>query len=338
MGCIFILHPWTSIGAFLVGVSLLVLASRRWNENLADAGLAAITLGVVAICMIGISGPRIGESSEQFAEIFNRVVLGLAIMTGFWHWLAGVWDQQLDQGQAWTTAGRMIRTARRVGFLIGIAGVLVAAVLAIWPRRPFVEAMDDSTYRWVFGLLANGLLIMSLLFAARLTKKYTLGWLTLFAIAVTGAFAFVRAPHSWWAQFLVAYWPMALAIVSGFSLLGLYKAMKQEGWQAFVEPTFALGVLIGPLCAAGAVMLGETEEMASWMPSVTFVLLAVVYALAAFLPGPRAFLGIAVVCLGMGGWYLRQIATSHSISSPYFFIVIILGSVILFTLLYRRQK
>lgn len=85
-------------------------------------------------------------------------------------------------------------------------------------------------------------------------------------------------------------------------------------------------------------MLGESEELAAWVPSVTFSLLAVVYVLAAAFPGPRAFFGIVIVCLGLAVWYLRQVTTSNRISSPYFFGLIILSSCILFGLLYRRQE
>ena len=146
---------------------------RRWNENLADAGLALITLGVVSSCMIGFSRPV--WSARGYADILNRALLGLAVMTAVWHWLARVWEQQLDNNRPWTTTGKLVRTARRVGFLIAATGVLIGL-----HRRSADAALDRE-----FGQLAPAMgggfgwtrLGFSALLSARGTRRTTVGWL-----------------------------------------------------------------------------------------------------------------------------------------------------------------
>ncbi|NLX14465.1 MAG: DUF4175 domain-containing protein [Phycisphaerales bacterium] len=301
VGCVFVSRPLTGVGAFLTGGSLLVLAHRRWQESLADAGCALMTLGVVAGCMF--AQPLSNTPEAMFAEIFNRAILGLAIMTAFWHWLGGVWEQQLDSGQAWTTAGRLIRVCRRVGFLVGAIGVLVGACLAFWPLRQYVTDLDDAKRRWVWGLFAYGLLILSLLFSARRTGKPTLGWLLLLAVGCMVGFILVRSPHVPLTEWVVGRWPLVLAGAALVLLVAAFGVQRRPSWEALFEACYLTGLVLAPLVAALGVMLHMPQWFPYWLPSMTFALLAGLYLLAAVLFKPRVIAVMSILCVAVGWWH-----------------------------------
>lgn len=302
LGCVFVNRPLTGVGSVLMGGSLLILAHRRWQESLADAGFALLTLGVVTGCMIGL--PASATPEARFAEIFNRAILGLAVMTGFWHWLGGVWEQQLDHGRAWTTAGRFIRVTRRVGFLVGATGVLVGACLAFWPLRQYVSDLDNTRGRWIWGLLAYGLLVLSLLFATRRTGKPTLGWLFLLAVGCTAGFVLVRTPHVSATEWIVIRWPVVLAGVAMVLVLAAFWIHRWPGWCAFYESCYLTGVVLAPLVAGLGVLLHLSRWFPVWLPSATFALLAGVYLLTAVLFKPRVIVVLSVLCAAASWWHL----------------------------------
>jgi len=259
--------------------------------------------------MIHLPEAQAGRA-QFFASVFNRAVLALAVMTGFWHWLAGVWKQQLDNGQSWTTAGRLIRPSERVGYLVGATGVLVALHLAFWPRLPYVDITDASTSRWVWGLLANGLLILALTAAARRTGKSTLAWLALFALGTCSVFVLIRSAGSAIHTGFVQYWPLVLAALAGIALLSTAPLLRSRTWRPFFEPTYLVGILILPVAAIGGTTIPEIrlQAMPTWVPTATFGLLAGVYGLAAWIPGPRRFLLLAAVCLAGCLWNVLQLS------------------------------
>ncbi len=337
LGCVYVILPWTSVAAFLAGGAMLALAARRWNENLADAGLALITLGVVSLVMIGFPAPR-WWTAEKYAEVFNRVLVGLAIMTGFWYWLAGVWRQQLDQGQPWTTAGRMIHTTQRVGYLVGATAVLVSLHLSLWPKRPLALDPDNTPDRWVRGLSANGLLVLALTFAARRTGRATQAWLVLLTVASTVVFSLVRSSHSVFGEGWRLYWPIVMAVVAGLMLPLAGLSSRSANWRPFWEPTYLTGVFVAPLAAIAGVSLTEQLTMPQWVPAATFGCLTGVYLLAAVLPGPRTFVAVAVMCAVMGVWSLRLLGGSTTIAPAYFYTMLCGLSVALLASVYQHRK
>ncbi|HQE29607.1 MAG TPA: hypothetical protein PL151_17775, partial [Phycisphaerae bacterium] len=303
LGCMFIVSPLTPVAAFLAGASILVLAARRWNENFADAGLGLITLGVLSLFMLGTPDIR-GSKAEYFAAVFTRALLGLALMTGFWHWLASVWLQQLDGGHAWTTAGRLIHPCRRLGFLLGAIGVLVSCQLAFWPKLPNVYIGDNRLGRWIWSLLANLLLIAVLTGAARRTGKSTLGWLALSAAASTVAFIVIRAEGTFIYSGFLGYWPLLLAVTAGLLAILADKASHSEKWQPFREPLYVLAVLVLPVIAIFGATALASRAIPPWVAPATFGILTVSYSLAAVWPGPRRFYILTFVCAAAAAWQL----------------------------------
>ena len=122
LGLVHVTTLWTPAVALVAGAGVLVLVGYEWEENLADVGLALMTIGVVSVVTLWRCAAT--SDSDYFAEIINRAMIGLAIMTAFWHWLADVSMQQLDRGQAWTTAGRLIRADAAGGISGGRHGTV----------------------------------------------------------------------------------------------------------------------------------------------------------------------------------------------------------------------
>ena len=291
LGCVHVTIWWTAPAAFIAGASMLALAKRRWEENLADVGLALITLGVVSL----VTAWR----PDSFPEIFNRVLIGLGIMIAFWHWLADVWTQQLDQGQAWTTSGRLIRTARRVGFLLAATAVLVSINLAAWPLLPHADA-DHSTWRWMLGLLGHALLLVALVFATLRTDKQTLGWMTLLALVSTIVFVMTRIRGTPFALWWAAHWPVTLTGRAAAALVLADLIRRTQRWMPYWEALYLSGVLVLPTIAICGVVLVEQLLLPRWMPAATFSGLAGVYFLAAFLPGARGEASAGAICAAVG--------------------------------------
>ncbi|MBI4578122.1 MAG: hypothetical protein HY718_00375, partial [Planctomycetes bacterium] len=305
LGSMLIVSPLTPAAAFMSGGAMLALAARRWHEDYADAGLGLITLGVLAVLMVNT--PEISASrAEYFGAVFSRAVLGLAVMTAFWHWLAEVWHQQLDAGRAWTTAGRLIRPCRRVSFLLATIGVLVAIHLAFWPKLSFVYVQDDSVRRCLWGLLAEGTLVVSLTWVAVRTGKATLAWLASFAAVSTVAFVVVRLTGTALYVGFLRYWPLLLAGAAAALLVAAHLCGRRRRWTPFVEPAYVGGALLAPVAAiAGATLVGS-RSMPPWVVPATFGILAAVYLLAAALTGPRRFIVLTLVCAAAAVWTWRR--------------------------------
>lgn len=303
LGCMFIVSPFTPPAAFLAGGSVIVLAARRWNENYADAGLGLITLGILSLLMAG--GPDVrGSKAEYFAAVFSRALIGLAVMTAFWHWLAEVWRQQLDGGRAWTTAGRLIRPCQRLGFLLGTIGVLVSYQLAFWPKLPNVYSPDNTPSRWVWGLGAHLLLLGALAWCARRTGKATLAWLSACSAASTAAFIIIRSAGTIIHSGFIAGWPIWLAVAACGLTLWTRSLCRSANWRPFYEPVFLLAVVILPVAAVIGATLIPSRVLPTWIAAATFAVLAGNYLLGALLTGPRRLLSLTCLCVAAGLWNL----------------------------------
>lgn len=95
-------------------------AHLRWNP----------LRGAVGVSVLMVTFITLGESWiwSGYAGQLIGAVLGL----GLARWLARFWDQQLDDGRAWTTAGFMIPVSRRVALAM-LPVILVLALLTFWP-------------------------------------------------------------------------------------------------------------------------------------------------------------------------------------------------------------
>lgn len=322
LSCVHLVVPGTGMAALAAGAAVLALAARRWHDNLGDVGLGLISVGVVATVIRTFPEPPRWWTPGAWAEVFNEALLGLAVMTGLWYWLSGVWQQQLDHGKPWTTTGHLVRNTRRVGYLCAATGVLVSFHLALWPRLVYVYDIDAGPWRWGLGLTANGLLILALILAAHRTKRAPQGWLTFLVVGSTIAFAIVRAPQSTFAQVCAHDWALLLAATAVPMVLLAALVSRSQQWKAFLEPTYMIGTVMAPLAAIASVLLaGLTPigqlKMPPWIAPATFGVLTVSYALAAVTVGPRTFAAVAVLCAGMGLRALQQMTGSTTVGPAY---------------------
>ncbi len=304
LGCVLVTLPWSAPGAVAGGAAMLALCHRRWGESLADIGLGLITLAVVSLTMIGLPD-RHADISVYFPAVFSRIVGGLAVMVWFWHWVAQVWEDQLDGQTAWTTAGRLIPVSRRVGFLAGVTGVLVMTQLAVWPLLPYVDTRENAPERWVWGLAAGLILYLALSWAARRTGKATLAWLAVLSAGCLALFILARAVGVQPRDRLVAHWPLAAAGTSLAASCLSGAVLRSRTRRAFFEPLLVTGILIGPVLAVIGTAIGDPMRTPPWQAPAAYALLAVNYLVAGLLAGPVTLGTVSVVCLGAGAWHLR---------------------------------
>ena len=294
LGCATILSWSTAVGAMIAGVTILTLVGRRWEENMAELGLSLVALSVISALMPHFDSPS--WTPIAFGDVFNRALIGLAIMSGFWHWLAGVWSQQLDDGRAWTTTGRLIHTTERVGYILGTFAVLMSAQLAFWPIYPGVENLDNSTSRWVLGTLGYAMTFAALGFSAIRTAKPTLAWLAVLSVVMSVIFILVRTPETLLRTQWASYWPTFLAVAAAVCILAAGLVRRRPRLIPFFEPCFVLGILVAPIAAIIGVAFGHRMNMPERVSTLTFACLSSAYLLASFLPGPRKLIILAVIC------------------------------------------
>lgn len=135
----------------IAGASILMMTHHAFSAATADVGLALITLGIVSFFAAAAPGTA-PTAAEAYPLVFNAMMAGFGLACWLWTWLANVWEQQLLDGIAWTTAGRMIPFARQFSFLAGCLALLQAGLMALWPRFPAVAAADDSLGRFAAGV------------------------------------------------------------------------------------------------------------------------------------------------------------------------------------------
>jgi hypothetical protein len=126
---------WFSpLSAGVMGVSSLAMAARRWSRWLAQIGLALITAAVVLLPMPLVAASVPIDLRAAGVWPLAAAVVGLAVMSLFWRWLAGVWRQQLHDGRPWTTAGAMMPDVAHFG-RGRMRGAGAVAVCPAWLMR-----------------------------------------------------------------------------------------------------------------------------------------------------------------------------------------------------------
>jgi hypothetical protein len=255
--------PWTIVACAATATCLFLLAHRYWNADLAEVAMGHVSLACcsAAMMIVRIFGADSGEFAVRFPVFCNAVLIALTMMIFLWHWLSDVWDQQLDAGQPWTTAGRMIPVAHRFGFLAAALAVLISTSMAFWPLPDNTPAPDNTQARWIFGLIGNALLILVLLRATVQTGREPLAGLVLAAIAVTAVFIGVRLPMNPTKQWLLDHWPVVAAAASAVSVL-FALILANTRFSPFVGILTALSV--GPLpvvAACGALTYDRTDDV-----------------------------------------------------------------------------
>jgi hypothetical protein len=179
--------------AAMAGTSAFVLASR-WHSRRAAEG--AMGLGSLAVCGAAVSAAPYfpGPLAERYPVVFNGMIFGLAAATALSVLLAKVQHHGVEPVAG---ARRMIiehtrPLARRFAFLNAVLALLVAGVMAVWPRMRSIAVPDDSIGRVSMGLAANLFLLLVLLWSSRRIGSLTFHVLTALAIISSVAFMMMR--------------------------------------------------------------------------------------------------------------------------------------------------
>ncbi len=172
---------WAPAACLAAALSCFTVAHRRGPQFAGDVGTVLTLLAVASVVTgwlpISDGGPGRGQMALMLA--------GAGVALGGLHalWLAGFWHQQLHNGVAWTTAGRMIPRARRTAqaAAVGCAVLVVAAMVA---GRPGVWTALFA------GLLSLALALRLFRDAGQQGEEQSAGVYCAWAAAVAAAAAF----------------------------------------------------------------------------------------------------------------------------------------------------
>lgn len=285
--------------SLLVGISGLVLAHRLWHANFGEIGMAHLTLAIVALLVAMVpewaGGP---DLDTRMPLLLAAAMIGLAVMTFIWHWLPNVWHQQLRGGMAWTTTGRLLPHARRMGVIVAAFGALASLQLAFWPTMSATR--DDSLARWILGLTANVFLVGLMVLGTRLSGRRSMAGITLVALALAGAYVVIRFPDNAVKFWVLDWWPILLALLASLAL-ALSVLAERGRWRPFAPVLQFSGLVIIPAAAVGGTIAVSMEPVAKLLGKLiyydvalirtaTWLILAAHYAVAALLPDRRALL------------------------------------------------
>lgn len=304
--------PLSFLSGLAAGVACLHTAHRRWNQNLAGLGLALLTGATVTLAVIVAPLDPTAEYAGYLPVQLNAVLLGLCPAALVLFCLSDFWDQQLLDGRAWTTTGRLIPHCWRAGFLITALGVLVGIHMALWPRGHLTVARDDSLARWIAGEFALLLLTFTAGWSAvrrhresaadevLIVRTRDPGLAMMAVIALIGAllFALVRWPSNDARGWAVQHAALLLAIAS-LPVLAAAEALPRTRAAVFAPPLWFLALLVMPALALAQCLARPATE---WLRPLTFAALACTYAIAATREGRRLFLIPAAALLAAAAW------------------------------------
>lgn len=133
---------WTTVIALVIAAIACMTTghTRRW-PGASATGLALLAGGVAALL---VHWGWTGSLGSMFA---------VAVASGTMLWLARFWQQQLRDGVAWTTTGRMIGSAR----WLSAGGSLVLVWLAFGSQHDAVTASPTAIALVVLAVLGLGL-------------------------------------------------------------------------------------------------------------------------------------------------------------------------------------
>lgn len=289
-----------ALASTIAGTTCMFMTYRRWSANTTGLAIALLTLAAVALaCAFPEFYHRRTDATayaERLPVLYNAALFALALMIAWWSWLARFWDQQLLDGFAWTTSGRMIPYAYRAAFLLAAVAVLVAFQMALWPRRVLPSVEDNSPARMIAGTLA---ILMLAVVTARNARRLNSSATAAFGLAFVAAallLLHIRLPAAAWKGWMsqydtVAYSGLALPMLAAAELL------PKTRWRCFAVPLWWVAVVILPGGAMLELLLSPERPAAEWIRPATFGLLSLVYLLAGSRRHRRAILVLGGVCL-----------------------------------------
>lgn len=169
---------------------------RAWSQLLLDAVMALIPPAFAGMSLVFLAEEP-ANMQERYPRMFNAMIVGLGAAAGWLAFLSLVWRDQIGPEGAWSTEGRLSRVLPRFAFMNGSLALIVAALMALWPRVTGVSTPDDSLGRVTAGLAGNLWLVLVFMWCARRLRRPTFHALAVLALLTTAGFVIVRImPYS----------------------------------------------------------------------------------------------------------------------------------------------
>lgn len=181
-----------SVTSFAAMAAVFTIAVQWKNEALMDGGLGLLSLGVCGLAVSAV--PSYPASlAERYPVVLTALVAGLALATWLCTWL-GLRPQRSRSAFGWRWGAiDAARHFKRFAFLNAVMGLLVAALMSVWPRLRWIAIPDDSLGRVTAGFGVHLLLLLVLLWSARRLSLITFHVLTIVAVVSSAGFMLMRA-------------------------------------------------------------------------------------------------------------------------------------------------
>lgn len=188
----------TVLASLASGAACLVACSHVWSPSLGDVGMALVSMGIAAVPLLAVPNSPEGLGM-RYPWVFSAIIIGFGTAAAVCSWMGVFWQRQIAEGPPWTPAGRLVPLARRFAFVDAALALVVAAIMAAWPRMPWIAATDESMSRISAGLAANLFLLWALLGCARRQRRLTFVLLAGLALVSSVSFVALRLlPFTAW--------------------------------------------------------------------------------------------------------------------------------------------
>lgn len=131
----------TPLGLFLTSLAVLAIGHRRRSDGTGEVGMGLVLITIATLPQGWLPGGML------------NAILGLALAGAYLVWQGRFWEQQLDDGRPWTTAGRLIPYVRQLSI---VAGAASATLTVVWLWRSPSLARPSA---WIAVLTLLSLLL-----------------------------------------------------------------------------------------------------------------------------------------------------------------------------------
>jgi hypothetical protein len=119
-----------AVGSTGSAVALFFQTGRRFSGVAAASAVGLLALGLTGFVTVVL----VSTGHDPITRI-ACALLALATQVWLWAWLAGVWNQQLDNGIPWTTAGQLIAWTPRFALGCAVVAICLAATVLVLVLR-----------------------------------------------------------------------------------------------------------------------------------------------------------------------------------------------------------
>jgi hypothetical protein len=268
------------VAAIIAGYSCLFMTYRRWSGNAAGLGMALISLGAMSaasgVAFVLIPTGIASQYPLRMPMQFNAILFAMAVMAALWRWLGHVWEQQVLEGTAWTTTGKMTYFTRRTSFFLLAIALLVAFQMAFWPQYKY-GSDDDSGGRMICGIMALSLLALIATRIARRDQSSAEASLAVAFIIAAVAFVMIRLPTSSVRGWMGQYQALVVSALA-MPVFLVAELLEKSKWRSFALPLCMLTLLIMPVAALANLL--KFTMPSEWVRPLTLAILGLLYGIA----------------------------------------------------------